>query len=172
MNRFHRLVSLIAVLAIALSSMSASADSEYKVTDLLTASSPSSSRSTEWKPGEGIALEVSGMEWIGPDRLAVAIRKGEVWMIDGVLGDDPEKLKFQKFASGLHEPLGLTLDGKDLLVCQRLEITRLRDRDGDGVADSYLTEADGWNVSGAYHGYAYGPERDGKGEQCQHCHGQ
>jgi hypothetical protein len=31
------------------------------------------------------------------------------------------------------------------------------------VADQYLTAAKGWNVSGAYHGYAYGPERDGAG---------
>ena len=39
----------------------------YQVTDLLTASSPSASRAKEWQPGKGIALEVSGMEWIGPD---------------------------------------------------------------------------------------------------------
>ena len=135
----------------------------YEVFELLTASSPSDSRSKEWKPGDGLSLEVSGMEWIGPDRLAVAVRKGEVWFIGGALSGKREDITYHLFASGLHEPLGLTRDGEDLLVAQRSEVTRLQDLDKDGVADAYLTEVDGWGVSGNYHGYAYGPERDGAG---------
>lgn len=136
----------------------------YEYFDILTASSPSNSRSQDWKPGDGITLEVGGLEWIGPDRLAVAIRKGEVWFVDGILSDDRDGIEYQLFASGLHEPLGLLKDGDDLLVTQRGETTRLRDRDGDGAADAFLTEASGWNVSGNYHAYAYGPERDGAGD--------
>lgn len=134
----------------------------YEVFELMTASSPSDSRSKEWKPGDGITLEVSGMEWMG-DTLAISIRKGEVWMIDNALSDKIEDISYRLFASGLHEPLGLARDGDDLLVSQRAEITRLQDNDGDGVADAYLTECDGWNVSGNYHAYTYGPERDGEG---------
>lgn len=137
----------------------------YEVTEILTASSPSDSRSKEWKPGDGVTLEVSGMEWIGPDRLAVAIRKGEVWFLDGLLSKKPEEIRYTRFANGLHEPLGLLLDGKDLLVAQRAEITRLRDANGDDIADEYLTEADGWGVTGNYHEYVYGPEQDGKGNR-------
>jgi hypothetical protein len=135
----------------------------YEVVEILTASAPTDSRSKEWKPGDGVTLEVSGLEWIDPDRLAVAIRKGEVWFLDGVLGDDVSKVAYHRFATGLHEPLGLLKDGDDLLVCQRGEVTRLRDTDGDGVADEYLTEGDGWGVTGNYHEYAYGPARDGQG---------
>lgn len=138
-------------------------ESSYRVVDLLSARSPTDSRSKAWQPGEGLPMEVSGMEWIDKT-LAVAIRKGEVWMIDNALAEDPGKLGFRLFASGLHEPLGLTRDGEDLLVSQRAEITRLKDRDGDGRADAYLTACDGWNVSGNYHAYAYGPERDGNGD--------
>ena len=138
-------------------------EASYERIEILTASSADHSRSTEWKPGEGLALEVSGMEWMADGRLAICIRKGEVWLLSGVLSGKPEDVSYQLFASGLHEPLGLMRDGKDLLVCQRGEVTRLRDRDGDGVADRYLTECDGWNVSGNYHAYAYGPQRDGKG---------
>ena len=138
-------------------------DNAYEVFELLTASSPSDSRSKEWKPGDGITLEVSGMAWVGPDRLAVAIRKGEIWFIDGALSKKREEIKYHLFASGLHEPLGLIRDGADLLVAQRAEVTRLQDNDKDGVADAYLTEADGWTVTGNYHAYAYGPERDGAG---------
>ena len=135
----------------------------YESTNLAVASSPSHSRDENWKPGDNIALEISGMTWLGGDRLAVCIRKGDVLFIDGVLGD-PKNLEFHTFASGLHEPLGLLSDKNgDLLVCQRAEVTRLRDRDNDGRADAYLTAGDGWNVSGNYHAYAYGPVRDGKG---------
>ncbi|MFA6544519.1 MAG: hypothetical protein WCS99_08850 [Limisphaerales bacterium] len=139
------------------------ADSAYEILNILTANSPSASRSTEWKPGEGIALEVGGMDWTADGKLAVAVRKGEVWLIDGALTGSPDKVTYKLFASGLHEPLGVLRDGNSLLVAQRTEVTRLRDTDGDGVADEYLTAARGWNVSGAYHGYTYGPKRDGAG---------
>jgi hypothetical protein len=131
----------------------------YKVTDILTASSPNASRDIEWNPGDGIPLEVSGMEWIGNDKLALCIRKGEVWYFD------TKENTYKLFASGLHEPLGLLKDGEDLLVAQRTEITRLKDRDKDGIADAYLTESTGWSVSGSYHAYVYGPEVDGKGNK-------
>ena len=51
----------------------------YEVFELLTASSPSDSRSKEWKPGDGLSLEVSGMEWIGPDRLDGLTVPAETW---------------------------------------------------------------------------------------------
>ncbi len=51
----------------------------------------------------------------------------------------------------------------DLYLTQRSELTRLRDTDGDDVADEYLTVAKGWGVTGHYHEYAYGPKLDGEG---------
>ena len=135
----------------------------YVIEDILTGASPSASRSASWQPGEGLVLEVGGMDFLADGRLAVAIRKGEVWIIDGLSGAGPGGIRATRFASGLHEPLGLLREGDALLVAQRTEVTRLRDTDGDGVADEYLTAGRGWNVSGAYHGYAYGPKRDGAG---------
>jgi hypothetical protein len=150
--------------AIIVSLVLACSGQAFEVFDILTGSSPSASRAGDWKPGDGLALEVGGMAWVGPDRLAVAIRKGEVWLIDGVLSDNQEDLKFQRFASGLHEPLGLLRDGDDFLCAQRTEVTRLSDSSKDGIADGYLTEASGWAVTGNYHAYTYGPERDGEGK--------
>jgi hypothetical protein len=139
------------------------ANSAYVVQDILTADSPSASRSTSWKPGAGIPLEVGGMDFTADGKLAVAIRKGEVWLLDGVLEPALGKVGYTLFASGLHEPLGVLRDGDSLLVAQRTEVTRLRDTNRDGVADEYLSAGRGWNVSGSYHGYAYGPKRDGRG---------
>lgn len=139
------------------------ADATYTITDLLTASTTTASRSADWKPGQGITLEVSGMDWLADGRLAVCTRKGDVWIISNPHAAKAADVGYKLFASGLHEPLGLRVEGDSLLVMQRTELTRLRDTDGDGEADEYLTDARGWNVSGAYHGYAYGPKRDGKG---------
>ncbi|MBT3481518.1 MAG: hypothetical protein HN457_08825 [Opitutales bacterium] len=139
------------------------AGDSYDRFELLTGSSPSAPRSKEWKPGEGLALEIGGMTWTSEGRLAVTIRKGEVWLIDGADSDSLDGVSYKQFATGLHEPLGILQDGDDFLVAQRAEVTRLRDTDRDDIADEYLTAASGWNVSGAYHGYTYGPERDAEG---------
>jgi len=139
------------------------AEPGYERFDIISAATATDSRDKNWKPGKGLVLEVSGMCWIGPDRLGVAIRKGEVWIIDGVLGNDPNAIKYQLFASGLQEPLGLLPDGDGYLVVRRTEMTRLRDTNGDGVADEYLTAARAGMSQVPITGYAFGPERDGAG---------
>ena len=150
--------------ALALFAAASLSAASYDIADILTASTAADTRAKDWKPGDGLALEVSGMDWTADGKLALTIRKCEVWLLGSVLDPKPDKVTYQLFASGLHEPLGLLRDGKDLLVTQRTETTRLRDTNGDGVADEYLTAGAGWNVSGAYHGYAYGPKRDGQGQ--------
>ena len=72
-------------------------------------------------------------------------------------------MKFKLFATGLHEALGLLVDGKDVYVVQRPELTKLVDKDGDDVADEYVTVCDKWGVSGDYHEFAFGPARDKDG---------
>ncbi len=139
------------------------ANDSYDYFEILTASTPSAPRAKDWTPAEGIPLEVGGLVWTKEDRLAVAIRKGEVWILEGTESDNAEAITYTRFASGLFEPLGLLEDGNGFLVAQRNEVTRLVDNDGDDIADEYRVAAAGWNVSGAYHGYVYGPERDGEG---------
>src|SRR5207237_10262553 len=77
--------------------------------------------------------------------------------------DDPEKVQYKLFATGLHEALGLSVVGKDVYVVQRPELTKLVDTDGDDVADDYTTVCDKWGVSGDYHEFAFGPARDRAG---------
>ncbi len=113
---------------------------------------------------EGIKLEVSGLETLPDGRIAAATRKGEVWILDNAYDDPPVKVKFQRFAFGLHEPLGLVWRDDSFLLMQRTELTRLRDINRDGTADEYLTVAKGWGVTGNYHEYAYGPKLDPAGD--------
>jgi hypothetical protein len=150
-------------IAIALCAPLGFGNPSYDRFEILTATSPNAPRSKEWQPGGGIPLEISGMTWTSDGRLAVAIRKGEIWLIEGASSNTKDEISYHRFASGLHEPLGLLEDEGSFLVAQRTEVTRIRDLDGNDIADEYLREASGWNVSGAYHGYVYGPERDGSG---------
>lgn len=118
-----------------------------------------------YEPPEGLKLEVSGIAVLPAGEIAVSIRKGEVWILERPDADprDPLAIGYRRFASALHEPMGLWWHDGDLYVVQRTELTRLRDTNGDGVADEYACIAKGWGVSGHYHEYAYGPVRDSKG---------
>jgi glucose/arabinose dehydrogenase len=110
-----------------------------------------------------IVLEVGGLAFRPDGKLLACTRRGEVWLISKPDADDPEEVRYKLFATGLHEALGLHVEGKDVYVVQRPELTRLVDTDGDDVADEYLTVCDKFGVSGDYHEFAFGPARDKQG---------
>ena len=110
-----------------------------------------------------LTLEAGGLARLPGGKLAVAIRRGEVWIAENPYAPEGKGVRWKRFASGLHEPLGLAFHEGALYTTQRTEVTRLRDLDGDGVADEYTCAAKGWGVSGAYHEYAYGPKFDPAG---------
>ncbi len=105
---------------------------------------------------ENIILEVGGMATLPDGNLAVCTRRGEVWIISNPYISGSERPTYKRFAYGLHEPLGLAYHDGDIYVTQRSELTRLRDNDGDGHADSY-DKVYSWPLSGNYHEYSYGP---------------
>ncbi|MFM9194868.1 MAG: auracyanin family protein, partial [Planctomycetia bacterium] len=81
-------------------------------------------------------LEVGALEWLPDGRLAVATRRGEIWIATDPASDKP---RWKRFAHGLHEVLGLAWRDGWLYVTQRPEVSRLRDTTGDGVADDHET---------------------------------
>ena len=107
----------------------------------------------------GVDPQVGALAALPDGRLVAAFHHGEIAFYD------PKKTAWKIFAEGLHEPLGVLLakDGS-LLVMQRPELTRLRDTDGDGVADQYQTVWDGFGMSGNYHEFAFGPVRGPNGK--------
>jgi len=105
---------------------------------------------------ESVVLEVSGILPVAGQRLLVVTRRGEVYWVDGAYAAQP-KPTFTLFASGLHEPLGITAaPGGGYYIAQRQEITHLVDRDGDGRADEFTTVCT-FPLNGNYHEYAFGP---------------
>ena len=105
---------------------------------------------------EDVILEVGGMATLPDGSLAVCTRRGEVWIISNPSASGSERPTYKRFAFGLHEALGLAYKDGDIYVTQRSELTRLRDTDGDGKADSY-DKLYSWPLSGNYHEYSYGP---------------
>lgn len=112
---------------------------------------------------EGEIFEASAIEVLDDGRVAVALRKGEVWLIDGLYDNDPATTTFKKIAEALHEPLNLLQADGGLYVVQRSELTHLEDTDGDDIIDVYRTVNSDWGITGNYHEYAYGavPSKDG-----------
>src|SRR5262249_17064590 len=112
---------------------------------------------------QDIVLEVGGLAFRPDGKLLACTRRGDVWLISNPGAEDPAEVKFKLFPTGLPEAVGLYVEGKDVYVVQRPELTKLVDRDGDDVADDYITVCDKWGVSGDYHEFAFGPARDRQG---------
>lgn len=107
---------------------------------------------------EGLTVETGGLAFLPDGRLAACFHRGEVMLYD------PKTKKWSLFAEGLHDPLGVVaINNRELIVMQRPELTRLRDTNGDGVADVYETVSDQFGMTGNYHEFAFGPVRDKQG---------
>jgi glucose/arabinose dehydrogenase len=118
---------------------------------------------TTFQIPEGISLEAGALEFLPDGKLAVGTRRGEVYLVSNVETGAADGLKFERFAHGLHEVLGLAWRDGWLYVVQRPEVSRIRDTDGDGVADDYETFCDDWGINGDYHEYAFGSKFDKEG---------
>ena len=103
---------------------------------------------------EGIILEVGGLTTLPNGDVAISTRRGDVYIVENPTSPRPY---FRKFATGMHEVLGLLYKDGALYCAQRGELTKLIDKDMDGKADVYETIYS-WPLSGHYHEYSFGPK--------------
>ncbi len=105
---------------------------------------------------DSVALEVGGLAFTPDDKLGVATRHGEIWLITDPYQKKSRRPQYSRFAAGMHETLGLAWHNGSFYTTQRSELTRVTDTDNDGKADLFQTVAS-WPLSGNYHEYSYGP---------------
>ena len=113
---------------------------------------------------EGENIEVSGIDILPGNKVAIASRRGDIWVADDAFSADPDTTPtWTLFARGLHEVLGIAWKDGWLYLTQRPEVSRIKDSDGDGRADIFETLGDGWGINGDYHEYAFGTRHDKEG---------
>lgn len=92
----------------------------------------------------------------------VCTMHGDVWRVTGI--DHPStRATWTRFASGLHQPLGMVVDRDGIFVLGRDQITRLHDLNADGAADFYECYSSAYETSPSGHDYICGLQRDAKG---------
>ncbi|WP_187264088.1 c-type cytochrome [Pontibacter beigongshangensis] len=143
-NRIKRLVLAAALAAgAALQTQAQESPKEEDFYKIMRISSP-----------EGTLLEVGGLTLLPNGDLGVATRRGDIFIVENPTSARPH---FRKFASGLHEVLGLAYKDGSLYCAQRGELTKMTDTDHDGKADLFETVY-AWPLSGNYHEYSFGPK--------------
>jgi hypothetical protein len=133
--------------------MAADADEPYVVDDF----------PTPLKNPFKALLFCSGLDFFADGTAAVCTAHGDVWLVRG-LGGPANTVTWQRFATGLFQPLGVKIvDGK-IIVLEHHQLTRLDDLNGDGEADSYESLNHDLKVFGQDHAYATRLETDAEGQ--------
>jgi hypothetical protein len=101
----------------------------------------------------------TGLDFLPDGRVAVCTCHGDVWLAK--VSDST--VFWQRFATGLYQPLGLkVIDGK-VVVLERGQLTRLHDNNSDGEADFYECICNDWHTGSGEHSYDTCLETDPQG---------
>jgi len=104
----------------------------------------------------------SGHDFLENGEAAVATAHGDVWLVSG-LDASLASVKWKRFATGLHQPLGLKVFKNKIHVLERDQITILHDLNGDREADFYENFNNDCISTGGGHSYATSLETDADG---------
>lgn len=104
----------------------------------------------------------TGHDFAADGSAYVCTMTGDVWHVRG-LDSELQNVRWRRFASGLHQPLGLVVDKDQIYVIGRDQITRLHDANQDGEADFHECFSNVQTTSPSGHDYICGLERDAAG---------
>jgi type 1 glutamine amidotransferase len=104
----------------------------------------------------------SGVDFFDNGDAAVCTVHGDVWRVSGI-DDDLNEIKWKRYATGLHQPLGLKMVDNKVHVLERDQITILHDLNGDNEADFYENFNNDVVSGGGGHAFATSLETDLEG---------
>jgi hypothetical protein len=108
-------------------------------------------------------IRCSGVDFFSDGtRAAVSSLSGDVWLVSNI-DAKLDKVTWQRFATGLFQPLGLRIVKDTVYVLGRDQITRLHDLNKDGEADFYECFNNDVAISDHYHEFCLNLETDSKG---------
>lgn len=110
----------------------------------------------------GTLFFITAHDFFSDGTAAVATMTGEVWLVKGI-DEKLEKLRWKRFATGLHQPLGMKIVQDKLFVLGRDQITCLHDLNGDDEADFYECVTNAMQTSPGGHDFIVGLEADKEG---------
>lgn len=103
-----------------------------------------------------------GHDFLSNGDALLATAHGDVWLVRGI-DDKLREITWQRFATGLYQPLGLKVVDDKIYVLGKDQITELRDLNADGEADHYRNFCNLSEISGGGHNYATCLETDPDG---------
>lgn len=115
-----------------------------------------------WDNPYGTLFFITGHDFFRDGTAAISTMTGEVWLVKGI-NDKLEKIRWKRFATGLHQPLGLKIVKDKIYVLGRDQITCLQDLNGDDEADFYECVTNAMITSPGGHDYITGLEIDAEG---------
>jgi mono/diheme cytochrome c family protein/glucose/arabinose dehydrogenase len=80
------------------------------------------------------AVRVSDIQFLKDGTGVTVTHDGDVWLIRG-MHDPAGKVRWRRFASGLHEPMSIAIRDNEIFAFDKNGIWRLRDTSGNGEAD-------------------------------------
>jgi hypothetical protein len=106
-------------------------------------------------------LRFTGLDFFDDGRIAVCTWDGDVWVVEP--DADGERLRWQRIASGLFQPLGLKIVAGKIHITCRDQLAVLHDTNGDGEADFYECLNNDHQVTEHFHEFAMGLQIDADG---------
>ena len=107
-------------------------------------------------------LRLSAFDFLSDGRAAVASMSGDIWLVSGIT-QNLSTLRWQRFATGLNQPMGLVVVNDTVYVNGRDQITRLHDINGDGYADHYENFNNAVMAGTNFHAFNLNLEVDAQG---------
>ena len=105
---------------------------------------------------------VAGVAPMADGSALISTMQGDVWIVSDIVYPS-RTAKWKRFATGLHQPLGIRADADGIFVLCRDQLVRLHDRNGDNEADFYECFANDHVTSKGGHDFICGLERDSDG---------
>ena len=110
----------------------------------------------------GTLFFISGHDFFSDGTAAISTMTGEVWLVRG-LDEKLDKVRWKRYATGLHQPLGVKIVKDKLYVLGRDQITCLHDLNGDDEADFYECVTNAQETSPGGHDFITGLDADAQG---------